>query len=177
MFTMRCWASSTSFSLTLVVVSRSPLTVSAIRLDMLEKNRDFISSEAFLRANTTSLASQSRIKRCTERSSISRMFSNTNILSLMLWHRSGLVLSSSSKIRRSLLRSTLFMISATKSIPPRFMLSSLVIMVANLRFISSSTMAMASGDTLSILAMASTVGIRLVSGSCSSTLAACSASM
>ena len=111
--TMRCCASSTSFILTLVVISRSACTVSAIRFDMLEKNTCFISSDALLSAYTISLGSQSRTKRCTERSSISRIFSNTNILSRMLWDRSGLILSISSNMRFSLVRSTWFMISAT----------------------------------------------------------------
>ena len=61
--TMRCCASSTSLSLTLVVTSKSPFTVSAIRLDILAKNTCFISSGALLRAYTISFVSQSRTKR------------------------------------------------------------------------------------------------------------------
>ena len=109
--TMRCWASSTSFMRTLVVISRSSRMFWAMRVDMLDSSFLATSSLAALRASTRSLGSQSRTKRCTERSSMVMMSSKTNIRLRISSARSGS--DRPSKMFFSLVRSRLFITSAT----------------------------------------------------------------
>ena len=174
-FTIRCCASSTSFMRTLVVTSRSSRILSAIRPDIFLNSLPCTSSFAALSASTRSRGSQSRTKRCTERSSMVMMSSNTNIRLRISSASSSLYALSPSKMVFSLERSRLFITSATKSMPPTWTLL-LLKMFANRRVISASIILIAAGDALSICAMLSTTWICRRPSSCSITAAALSGS-
>ena len=76
------------------------------------------SALAAFKESTKSRGSQSRTKRCTERSSIVIISSKTNIRLRISSANSSLEASKPSKMLFSLARSKLFIISATKSIRP-----------------------------------------------------------
>ena len=147
----------------------------AMRADILVKILLATSLFAPLSASTRSLGSQSRTKRCTERSSMVTMSSNTNMRLRISSARGSLYSARRSKMFFSLERSRLFITSATKSTPPTFTLLA-VIRLENFFSISASMIFTAVGEALSILAIFSITRTCRSSSSSSITAADFSAS-